>query len=99
MNQMMGSTKKGELSLQIIVIAVICLVVLVVLIVIVANRSGKFASGSEDAENSIVGGQGDGSGVICKTAFEPKGVCWEGSCPEEQWIDCSGTKPCCIQGN
>jgi hypothetical protein len=96
------NTKKGELSLQVIVIAVVCLVVLVILIVIVAGRSSKFVDGSQSAEEDIIGnpnnenGDNQGQGMVCSKAFPNGGICSTGGNCQQNWIDCGGSTPCCM---
>jgi hypothetical protein len=51
--------KKGDLSLNTIVVAAIVLIVLVVIIVIFANRIGGFSKGLQDCTNK------GGTGVNC----------------------------------
>jgi hypothetical protein len=85
--------KKGDLSIQVIVVAAIALVVLIILVVIFASRTKSFGESATNSTNSITGQVCGAKGGICRDS----GV----SCQiisGNDWIDCTSTQQCCRIG-
>lgn len=90
----MAKLKKGDVSINVLIIAAMALIVLVILIAIFSGRIGKFGKEYDSTKEGATANVCGSNGGYCEHVDEN---CRQGYNPSAgSWLDCTENQMCCI---